>query len=105
MYTYRSGVVTQLKVSVTASLSALYNFAKGLVFPRWLVLSLSSNDLSVALGNMHSSSRMDKIPIGCNETTIVIRVMSHFSKSSIDAVSSTAMLILLRESYHIAVTN
>ena len=37
---------------------------KAVVFPRRFSLSLSSKDLSVALGNMVSSSRMAIRPIG-----------------------------------------
>lgn len=36
--------------------------------PKWLFFSFSSNDLSVALGNMDSSSKIDSTPMGCRHT-------------------------------------
>lgn len=33
--------------------------------PKWLFINFSSNVLSVAFGNIDSSSRIDRIPIGC----------------------------------------
>ena len=37
--------------------------------PRWLAFNFSVKDLSVALGNIDSSSRMDKRPRGCRKLT------------------------------------
>lgn len=42
-----------------------FGFMNGADLPKWLVVNFSENVWSVALGNIDSSSRMDKIPMGC----------------------------------------
>lgn len=44
--------------------------------PKWLVFSFSSKVLSVALGNIDSSSRIDKIPMGYHKTRSVRKLFA-----------------------------